>query len=231
MKHDKLAEDLTQLSFLLSHRGLIRAHSFCSKAAGLLKQTPEPLSESSDYSSVLSKLTESISSLRKCASTAKPGEEKACSSEARSVYRYSVLLSLVSTGRIKELVRARKAGVAAIALGLPTAALFGFPPIGIVLVFLGVLWTYFYFARLRLIGWVTFTTSLLLLTPFLVNAVMYFTHAVTSPEEVENVASELGVSHSVALVVLVALLAVSVTALVLQLYALYKLVKYRVVFE
>ncbi|MGC9012685.1 hypothetical protein, partial [Thermogladius sp.] len=102
MKHGELAEDLTQLSFLLSHRGLTRAHSLCSKAAGVLKQTPEPRGETGDYSSVLSRLADSISALRRCASSAPPGEEKACSGEAKSVYRYSVLLNLVSTGRVKE---------------------------------------------------------------------------------------------------------------------------------
>jgi hypothetical protein len=77
----------------------------------------------------------------------------------------------------------------------------------------------------------TLVSSLLVLLPFLVNAVRYFISAIVDPNEVETVARSLGIGGSFALLLLILLLAISLASLALLLYALYQLFKYREVFE
>jgi len=224
-------ESLEKIVFLLNSRGFSRAHSLSSKALTLLKEVSLGDREDPDYKKIYGFLLDSISELKKCVSMVKPGDNEACVKEARRVYRYSLLLNMISTGRIRELVRARRAAYASVALGLPTAALFGLPVLAIGLIFLGLMWTYFYFVRMKLIGFVTLATSLVLLLPYLINAVMYFTQSIFSQEELASIASELEVSSSIALLIVGLLLAISSISLVLNIYALVKLFKYRIAFE
>lgn len=226
MSLKNVVEDLNHISFLLSGRGFTRAHTLCTKALQVLSQTPHSQQRSDDYTRTLQALIRVVDELRKCASTSQPGTPNACAGLAKDVYRYSLLLQLLATSGLKRLIRARRAAYASIALGLPTASLFGFPPIAVALVFLGVLWTYFYFARLKLVGWFTLVSTLMVLLPFVVNALTYFTHAITSHEEISSVASELGISYASALALLAALLAISSLSLALSLYALLVLFRY-----
>lgn len=225
-----VAEDLKRVSFLLSGRGFTRAHSLVSKSIQVLSKTPAPTRPDADYSRTLEALYRAVEALGKCASTNPPGNPSACTGEARAVYRHALILELLATSGLKKLARARRAAYASLALGLPTAALFGFPPIAVALVFLGVLWTYFYFARLKLVGWFTLVSTLMVLLPFLINAVSYFSYAVTSPGEISSVAGELGLTEEIALVLLSALLAISATSLILAFYALTILLRYYRVF-
>lgn len=227
----ELVEDLNNLVFYLNSHNFTRASRICLEALSLVKASPTPGKQPEDYSKTLSKLKEAVSALKKCASTTPPSNPGACTSEARRVHRYALLLSLLSTGRIRELTRARRAAYTSIALGLPTAALFGLSPIGAGLIFLGTLWTYMYFVRLKLVGWVVLTVTLVLLLPFTTNAVLYFSQALLDAGETQRVASALGVSYQVALILLVVLLVVAASSLMLGLYAIYKLIKYRAVFE
>lgn len=231
MSLEAIVEDLKQISFLLSSRGFTRAYIFSSKAHLVLSKSPTVQSPSKDYVRVQEQLVTTINILRKCISTSSPGNPGSCVNEAKTVYKLSLLLNMVATGEIKRLVKARRAAYTSIALGLPTATLFGFPPFGVLLVFLGVLWTYFYFVRLKLIGWFTVASSLMVLIPFLFNAFSYFAHAVLSPEEVSVVARELGLQYTMALTVLIILLAISTTSLLLAVYALVVLLKYYGVFS
>lgn len=230
MIHEKVRE-LDRLAFYLSSRKLTRASSICAEALKVLERVATwSKSGDAEYSGLISALEESVSSLRKCASTCKIGDERACVNEAKRVYRHSMILFLTVTGRIRELVRARKAAYASIAMGLPTAALFGLSPMGAALIFVGVVWTYFYFIRLKLAGWVVLVVTLALLTPFTVNATLYFSQAVFNEAEVIHVAETLGVGSDIALALMLILFCVSTASLALAVYALFKLVQYRAVF-
>lgn len=227
----RVVEDLDRLVFYLNSHNFTYASKFSSRALELIKSIPKIDKPSQDYSRVFNSLIENIDSLKKCISTSKPGHTRACISEARRVYRYSLLLKLIATGEIRELVKARRYAYTAIALGLPTSALFGLSPLAIGLIFISVLWTYFYFIRLKMIGWVVLVSALMLILPFLVNSVLYFTSAVSTPIEVENVARALELSILHTYMVLLILFAISSISLILDFMALVKLLKYRVVFE
>lgn len=226
-----LAEDLDKINFYLNSRNFTRASYFSFKALELLRSIPKIERPDEDYLKTLNSLKDSISSLRKCAAMSQPGYRGACTSEAKKVYRYSLILSLLSTGRIKDLVKARRTAYAAVALGLPTATLFGLTPLAIGLIFMGILWTYFYFARLKLIGWVVLVGTLMLLLPFLINAVSYFAQAVFNTTEIGQVAEALEISPFLALLLILVLLIISSISLILNIYSLLKLIKYRAVFE
>lgn len=201
------------------------------KSIQVLSKTPVPARVDADYNRAHEALRKAVEALGKCVSTSPPGNPNTCSSEAKAVYRYALILELVATSGLKKLVKGRRAAYASLALGLPTATLFGFPPIAVVLVFLGVLWTYFYFARLKLVGWFTLVSTLMVLLPFLLNALAYFSYAVTSPDEVSTVANELGLTETAALALLSVLLVISATSLILATYALVVLIRYYRVFS
>ncbi|MEM4718244.1 MAG: hypothetical protein QXE81_05750 [Desulfurococcaceae archaeon] len=184
-----------------------------------------------DFSNTVNQLINSINFLEKCIAISRPGNPSSCKDKARSVYRYAYLLYLIVTGKIRELIKARRFAYLSIALGLPTAALFGLSPIAIGLIFLGVLWTYFYFVRLKLVGWVVIVSSLLLLMPFLLNALSYFIQAVFDIEEINAISNSLGVDFKYALMIVVVLLAIAITSLTFAIYSLLNLIKHRVVFK
>lgn len=230
MIHEKIRE-LDKLVFYLNSRKFIRASSICAEAIKVLERAVAwDRSKGAEYSGLINALEDSIGSLRKCASTSRPGDEKACINEAKRVYRYSMILFLALTGKMRELVRARKAAYASIAMGLPTAALFGLSLIGVALIFVGVMWTYFYFIKLKLAGWLVLIVTLVLLMPFTVNATFYFSQAVLDEAEVSHVAEALGVSSGLALALMLLLLCISVASLTLAVYALYRLIQYRAIF-
>lgn len=229
-----LVEDLNKVLFLLRSHSFSKAIVYVEKAVAVLAKTPEEVKDNKlreDYHKVVSSLSETISSLRKCASTTRPGDPQSCVEIAREVYRQSLLLHLVATGEIHEIRRARRYAYITLALGLPTGALFGLSPVAAGLIFMGALWTYFHFARLRLIGWIVLVSSLMLLLPFLVNATLYFAGALFNPEELSTISSELGVGYHIALLIVSLLLFVSTTALLTCLLSLKLLFKYRVVFK
>lgn len=221
-------DELKQAIFLLKSRGLSRALDLCLRSLPLVEGVGG--AKGGDFQAALSSLREALEALRKCAASARPGDPKACTSEARAVYRRALILRLVATGEIRRLARARRAAYACIGLGLPTAALFGFPPLAIALVFLGSLWVHPQFAKLRLASWMVLTSTLLVLAPFLVNAVSYFSQSALSPAEVSDVAAKLGLGQAAAQALLLALLAVSAASLSLGLYALACLFRYRAAF-
>ena len=227
-------DKLNKLVFFLDSRGFSQALKLCLKSINALEKLVKSktrLHIDVDAQKIYALLDESIESLRRCASVKPSGDPKACRDEARKVYRYALLLYLSASGEVRNIVRARRAAYTSIALGLPTAALFGFPPLATALVFMGVAWTYLYFVRLRLIAWMTLVSSLLVLLPFLVNAVRYFISAIADPNEVATVARSLGIEGSFAILLLILLLAISLVSLALLLYALYQLFRYREVFK
>lgn len=226
-----IVDELNRILFYLNTRNNTEAFLICSKALSIAKKVPKPEKPSEEYRSILNSLKSSIESLRKCSSSSQHGDTRACVDIARDVYRYALLLDMVSTSRIRRLVKARRSAYTAIALGLPTAALFGLSPVAIALVFLGVLWTYPYFVRLKLVGWVTVVAVLLALMPFTINAVSYFSQAVFSQSEIANISRELGVSAGTAFAIALVLLAIAASSLALAVYAFYCLARYRAAFR
>ncbi|MEM4809406.1 MAG: hypothetical protein QXU22_03875 [Desulfurococcaceae archaeon] len=223
--------DLDKILFYLRSHNISHTYEICLKTRDRLEKIRGYSELSGDASKVYSKLVDDLDVLKKCVSKSRPGIANACRKEAYNVYKDAVLLLAIVTGEIRELVKARRAGYLAIAMGLPTAALFGLSPMAIALIFIGVLWTYFHFVRLRLIGWVTLTITLFLISPFLINSIRYFFHALLDPGEIEYIANELSIGYTGALIMTITLLAISLTAFTLSLYSLIKLFKYRVLFH
>lgn len=227
----KIVEELNNIIFFLNSHNLTRASQLSSKALDLIKSIDVTEKQSDEILKATRILEQKIMLLKNCASTSPRRDPSACLEEAKQVYRQAVILNLVSTGRIKELLRTRRTAYASIALGLPTAALFGLTPLAIGLIFMGVLLTYFYFIRLKLIGWIVVLSSLMLLLPFLVNAVFYFASTLFDSMELSRIGEALGVSSGLALTLVIVLLIISSASLVLNVYSLYKLIKFRIVFE
>jgi hypothetical protein len=209
---------------------LTRASQLSSKALDLIKSINVGEKPSDEVLEATRILEQKIMLLKNCASTSLRHDPSACIDEAKQVYRQAVILNLVSTGRINELLRTRRTAYASIALGLPTAALFGLTPLAIGLIFMGVLLTYFYFVRLKLVGWIVVLSSLMLLMPFLVNAVFYFANTLFNSMELSRIGEALGASPELALILVIVLLIISSAALALNVYSLYKLIKFRAVF-
>lgn len=226
-----IIEELKNIIFFLNSKGLTRASQLTLKALELIKSVSITENPSNDVLKTIADLEQKISLLKRCASSSYPNNKEACSSEAKQVYRRSTILVLLITNRIKDLSRARRFAYASIALGLPTSALFGLSPLAIGLIFLGVLWTYIYFIRLKLVGWLVLISSLTLLLPFLINAVLYFVSALFDASELVSISEALGVNLNIALLTVLVFLAISVTSLILNIYSLYKLIKFRSVFE
>lgn len=229
-----LIDDLNKILFLLRSHSLTKAATYVEKAVAILSKTPNEVSDSrlqGDYHKTLSSLRETVSSLRKCASTSRPDNPGLYADIAKETYRQSLILYLVATGEIYMIRKAGRYAYTALATGLPTGALFGLSPLAAALIFMGALWTYFYFARLRLIGWIVIVSSLVLLLPFLVNASIYFAGALIDPNEISSISNELGVDYSVALVAVIVLFAISTISLLASLLALRLLFKYRAVFK
>ncbi|MEM0001813.1 MAG: hypothetical protein QXV54_04610 [Desulfurococcaceae archaeon] len=226
-----IAEELSNLIFFLNSRSFTRASKLISKTLELIKSIPIIEKPSEDILKNINLLEQKLQLLKRCASSSFPRDQNACLNEAKQVYRQTLLLYLLATSRIKELSKARRYAYSSIALGLPTSALFGLSPLAIGLIFLGVLWTYIYFIRLKLAGWIVLVSSLMLLLPFLVNAVYYFSSTLFNTSELNNIAEALGTSLSIALIVVIVLLIVSVVALSLNIYSLHKLIIFRDIFE
>lgn len=230
----ELTTRLNHIVFLLRSYNFTHALNFIHRSISLLNSIaglPVNPKYQADLLKTISQLQSSINLLERCIATSKPGNPSHCKDDARGVYRYSYLLFLIVTGKIRELIKARRLAYLSIALGLPTAALFGLSPIAIGLIFLGVLWTYYYFVRLKLVGWVVLVSSLLLLMPFLLNALSYFIQATFDIEEIRAISSALGVEFEYALILVVAFLAVTITSLISAIYALINLIKHRLVFR
>jgi len=226
----KIVEELSNIIFFLNSHNLTRASQLSSKALDLIKSINVGEKPSDEVLEATKILEQKIMLLKNCASTSPRHDPSACIDEAKQVYRQAVILNLVSTGRINELLRTRRTAYASIALGLPTAALFGLTPLAIGLIFMGVLLTYFYFVRLKLVGWIVVLSSLMLLMPFLVNAVFYFANTLFNSMELSRIGEALGTSPELALILVIVLLIISSAALALNVYSLYKLIKFRAVF-
>lgn len=230
----QLLDELGNVVFLLRSHNFLKAHIYVHRAIDLLKKTPEqPIDNAlrEDYSKTVSSLRETVSMLRKCATSSKPGDTNSCKDIARDVYRQTLILYLLGTGEIRRVVRARRLSYLALSLGLPTSALFGLSPVAVGLIFMGALWTYPYFVRLKLIGWTVLVSGLVLLLPFLFNALGYFTYAISSSEEISNIASTLGLEIIHAALLVTVLLVVSAVSLALDLYSLSLLFKYKSIFK
>lgn len=229
-----LVDELNNIVFLLRSHDHLKALKHVNKAISLLKNTPEQTVDNAlkeDYSKTESSLRETILLLKRCVSSSRPGDMNSCKDIAHEVYRQSLILHIVGTGEIKKLVKARRLSYLALALGLPTSALFGLNPVASGLIFMGALWTYFYFVRLKLIGWVVLVSGLMLILPFLINALMYFTHALLSPGEISYIASTLGLEYIYTLILVFTLLIISIVSLTLDLYSMSLLFKYRDIFK
>lgn len=229
-----LIDELNNVVFLLRSHSHLKALKYIDKAISLLSNTPEQAVDNAlkeDYSRTVSSLRETISLLKRCVSSSRPGDINSCKNVAHEVYRQSLILYIIGTGEIKRVVKARRVSYLALALGLPTSALFGLNPLALGLIFMGTLWTYLYFVRLKLIGWIVLVSSLMLILPFLINASIYFIHALLSPDEVSYIASALGLEYVYALILVSTLFIISIVSLALDLYSMSLLFKYRDIFK
>lgn len=229
-----LKDELNNIIFLLRSHNHLTALKYIDKALSLLEKAPGQAIDNAfkeDYSKTLSLLHETISRLKRCIHSSRPGNTNSCKDIAREVYRQALILNMIGTGEIRKVAKTRRLSYLSLALGLPTSALFGLNPIASGLIFMGILWTYFHFVRLKLIGWITLVTSLMLILPFLINALMYFTHALLNPDEISYISNTLGLEYVYALILVLVLFTISLVSLILDLYSISMLFKYKDLFK